>query len=41
MREQEAMSEVRFSKLETRLSSSGEPVEGDTVVSNPCEVRAF
>ena len=41
MREWEAMSEVRSSELETRLSSSGGPVEGDTAVSNPCEVRAF
>ena len=35
------MSEVRSSELETRLSSSGDPVEGDTAVYNPCEVRAF
>ena len=35
------MSEVRSSKLETGLSSSGDPVEGDTAVSNPREVRAF
>ena len=35
------MSEVRTSKLDTGLSSSGEPVEGDTAVSNPQEVRAF
>ena len=35
------MSEVRSSKLETGLSSSGDPVEGDTAVSAPREVRAF
>ena len=35
------MSEVRSSELETGLSSSGDPVEGDTTVSNPREVRAF
>ena len=35
------MSEVKSSKLETGLSSNGDPVEGDTVVSNPREVRAF
>ena len=37
----EAMSEVRPSELETGLSSSGDPVEGDTAVSAPREVRAF
>ena len=37
----EVMSEVRSSELETELSSSGDPVEGDTAVSNPREVRAF
>ena len=37
----EAMSEVRSSELETGLSSSGDLVEGDITVSNPCEVRAF
>ena len=35
------MSEVRSSELEIGLSSSGDPVEGDTTVSNPREVRAF
>ena len=35
------MSEVRSSDLETGLSSNGDPVEGDTVVSAPWEVRAF
>ena len=35
------MSEVRYSELETGLSSSGDPVEGDTAVSASCEVRAF
>ena len=37
----EAMSEVRSSELKTGLSSSGDPVEGDTAVSTPREVRAF
>ena len=37
----EAMSEVRSSELETGLSSSGDPVEGDTAVSASREVRAF
>ena len=35
------MSEVRSSELDTGLSSSGEPTEGDTAVSTPREVRAF
>ena len=35
------MSEVRSSELEIRLSLSGDPVEGDTTVSNPHEVKAF
>ena len=35
------MSEVRSSELDTGLSSSGEPVEGDNAVSTPREVRAF
>ena len=35
------MSEVRSSDLETGLSSSGDPAEGDTPVSGPREVRAF
>ena len=35
------MLEVRSSELETGLSSSGDPVEGDTTMFNPCEVRAF
>ncbi|KAM4109597.1 hypothetical protein ACJW30_03G131800 [Castanea mollissima] len=35
------MSEVRSSELETGLSSSNDPVEGDTTVSVPGEVRAF
>ena len=35
------MSEVRSSDLETGLSSNGDPVEGDTAVSAPREVRAF
>ena len=41
VREQGKMSKVRSSELETGLSSSGDPVEGDTVVSSPREVRAF
>ena len=41
LRERERMSEVRSSELETGLSSSGDPVEGDTAVSTPQEVRAF
>ena len=39
--ETKRMSEVRSSELETRLSSSEGPVEGDTVVSVPLSVRAF
>ena len=35
------MSEVRSSELETGLSSSEGPIEGDTVVSVPRQVRAF
>ena len=35
------MSEVRSSDLKTGLSSNGDPVEGDTAVSAPREVRAF
>ena len=35
------MSEVRSSELETGLSSSGDPVEGDIAVSAPREFRAF
>ncbi|KAK9988849.1 hypothetical protein SO802_029088 [Lithocarpus litseifolius] len=35
------MSEVRSSELETGLSSNGDPVGGDTVVSTPREVMAF
>ena len=41
VREREAMSEVRSSKLETGLSSSDGPMKGDTIMSNPREVRAF
>ena len=41
IRERGIMSEVRSSELDTGLSSSGEPVEGDTAVSTPREVRAF
>ena len=37
----EVMSEVRSRDLETRLSSNGDPMEGDTAVSAPQEVRAF
>ena len=35
VREREIMSKVRSSELETGLSSSGDPVEGDTAVSIP------
>ena len=41
VKERGTMSKVRSSELDTRLSSSGEPMEGDTVVSTPREVRAF
>ena len=41
VRERGTMSEVRSSELKTGLSSSGDPVEGDTTVSTPQEVRAF
>ena len=41
VRDREAMSEVRSSNLETGLSSNGDPVEGDTVVSASQEVKAF
>ena len=41
IKERGVMSEVRLSKLETGLSSSDRPVEGDTIVSAPQEVRAF
>ena len=41
VRDRKAMSEVRSSDLETGLSSNGDPVEGDTAVSAPREVRAF
>ena len=35
------MSEVRSNELKIGLSSSGDPVEGDTTVFAPREVRAF
>ena len=41
VKEQEIMSVVRSSELETGLSSSSDPVEGDTAISTPREVRAF
>ncbi|XP_075672036.1 uncharacterized protein LOC142641480 isoform X2 [Castanea sativa] len=41
LREWEEMSEVRTSELETGLSSSDDPVGGDTAVSSFREVRAF
>ena len=41
IRERGIMSKVRSSELDTGLSSSVEPVEGDTAVSTPREVRAF
>ena len=39
--DRKAMSEVRSSELETRLSSSDNPVKKDIVVSTPRVVRAF
>ena len=41
MREWETMSKVRSSELETGLLSNGDPMEGDTIISIPHEVRAF
>ena len=41
VKERETMFEVRSNELETGLSSNGDPVEGDTTVSIPREVRAF
>ena len=41
IRKRGVMSEVRSSALETELSSSDRPVEGDTAVSASREVRAF
>ena len=41
VREQGTMSKVRSSELDTGLSSSSEPAEGDTAVSTLREVRAF
>ena len=41
VKERGTMSEVRSSELDTGLSSSGEPMEGDIIVSTPQEVRAF
>ena len=41
IREGGIMSKVRSSELDTGLSSSGEPAEGDTVISTPRKVRAF
>ena len=35
------MSELGSSELETGLSSSNDPMEGDTIVSTPHKVRAF
>ncbi|KAK9997516.1 hypothetical protein SO802_022202 [Lithocarpus litseifolius] len=35
------MSKVRSSELETGLSSSDNPVEGDTTIFVPREIRAF
>ena len=39
--ETKRMSEVRSSELETSLSSNEGPVEGDTAVFVPRQVRAF
>ena len=41
IRERGIMSEVRSSELDTGLSSSVKPAEGDTAVSTPRKVRAF
>ena len=41
VKEWEIMSKVRSSELKIRLSSNSDPVEGDTTVSAPREVRAF
>ena len=41
VKERETMSEVRSSELKTGLSSSDDPVEEDTTVSTPREVKAF
>ena len=41
IRERGIMSKVRSNELNTGLSSSGEPAEGDTAVSTPREVKAF
>ena len=41
MKKRGMMSEVRSNELKTGLSSSGDPVEGDTAVSTPREFRAF
>ena len=41
VRKRVEMSEVRSSELETGLSSNGGPMEGDTAISSPREVRAF
>ena len=41
VKEWEIMSKVRSSELETGLSSSGDPMEGDIAVSTIWEVRAF
>ena len=41
IKERGIMSEVRSNELDTGLSSSGEPVEGDTTISTPREVKAF
>ena len=39
--ETKRMSDVRSSELETRLLSSGSPVEGDLAISTPLAVRSF
>ena len=41
VREQGMMFEVRSNELEIGLSSSDNPMEGDTIISTPREVRAF
>ena len=41
VRERGTMFEVRSNELEIGLSSSDNPMEGDTIISTPREVRAF
>ena len=41
MSDRRAMSEVRLSELKIGLSSSDDPMEGDTAIFVPRKVRAF